>query len=53
MKLTVNELKQINGGGITSAFINSISKGITTFYDLGRSLGSSIRRIVSGSVCPV
>lgn len=53
MKLTVIELKQVNGGGITSSFINAISKGVKTFMDLGRSLGSSIRRLVNGSVCPI
>ena len=46
------QLKQIEGGGITSAMINAISKGVNTLYELGRQLGSSLRRIISNSYCP-
>lgn len=53
MLLSDKELLEVVGGSITSTFINSISKGITTIVDLGRSLGSAIRRIVSGSICPI
>lgn len=51
MKLTKEELLQIKGGELTSQLINSISRGITTFLDLGRALGSAIRRAVTGKSC--
>ena len=45
------ELKQITGGALTAALLAAISKGINTIVDLGRSLGSSIRRIQTGNFC--
>ena len=53
MKLTDKELLMVTGGAITATFINSIARGITTIADLGRSLGSAIRRIVSHKICPI
>ncbi len=45
------ELKQINGGSISATLINAIVKGISLILELGKSLGSSIRRITSGNTC--
>lgn len=45
------ELKQIQGGGISASFITAIVRGINTIIDLGRSLGSTIRRIQTGNLC--
>ncbi len=45
------ELKQIEGGSLTAAFLTAISRGINSIADLGRSLGSSIRRIQTGRFC--
>ena len=53
MELTNKEMYDISGGGITSSMINAISKAATTVYGFGKSFGSSIRRIFSGSYCPV
>ena len=36
MRLNKNEMEQINGGGITSAWVNAISKAVGTIYELGR-----------------
>ncbi len=47
------ELLQIVGGGITASLINSIYRGINSILDLGRSLGSAIRRIGGGKMCPI
>ena len=52
-KLEVAELKNIYGGTITGTFINSITKGVNTFLALGRAVGSSIRRLSNGSMCPL
>lgn len=53
MELKKNEMQEITGGGITSAWINAISKAINVVYDLGRQTGSAIRRLVNGSYCPI
>lgn len=39
------------GGGITSTLINAVARGINVFTDLGRYLGSSIRKIFTGNLC--
>ncbi len=54
MKLSNTELKNIKAGATISAtLINSLIKGINSFLDIGRYLGSSIRRMVSGNTCPL
>lgn len=51
-KISNNELKSLTGGvSITASFITSIARGINSILDLGRSLGSAIRRIQFGSFC--
>lgn len=45
------ELKNIYGGSITATFLGAISRCINSISDLGRSLGSSIRRIQTGRYC--
>ena len=52
MKLTKEELKEIKAGASFSAsLINSLVRGINSVLDVGRYLGSSIRRLVGGKVC--
>lgn len=54
MKLNNNELKMIEAGAsITGTLINSLIKGFNSFLDIGRYFGSSIRRWVSKSSCPL
>ncbi len=49
-----NELLNIEGGvNISGALISYVTKGITTILDMGRSLGTAIRRIGSGNICPM
>ena len=46
------ELLNIIGGGvISSTIINSIVKGINAILELGRSLGSAVRRIQFEDLC--
>ncbi len=45
------EMKMYGGGGISSALLNALSKGVNVFTDLGRYLGSSLRRIFSNNLC--
>ena len=44
-------LNIVGGASWTSSWLNAISKAVTTLMDLGRSLGTSIRRSISGKVC--
>ena len=42
------------GASITSAaWLNAAARAITTLVDLGRSLGTAIRRSISGNVCKI
>lgn len=51
-ELSIKEEKEYMGGaGISAALINAFSKGFTTFTDIGRYLGSSIRRIFDKNFC--
>lgn len=54
MELNKNQLLSVVGGfSISGTFINSIVRGINSFLDIGRSIGTAIRRISSGNVCPL
>ena len=53
-QLNNTELLAIIGGvTISGAFINSIASGITKMLDLGRSLGTAIRRVTGNNLCPI
>ncbi|MBR3898365.1 MAG: hypothetical protein IKJ43_03695 [Bacilli bacterium] len=53
MKLSNEELINISGGAVTSTFINAAVKGITLLIELGKSLGSTIRRISEKKSCSI
>ena len=46
-------INPICGGSITATFINAIVKGLSLLIELGKSLGSSFRRITSGQTCSI
>ena len=51
-KINNNDLYKIIGGGaITGTLLTAITKGVTTIYNIGRALGSSLRRAISGKYC--
>jgi len=53
-ELKKEELLNVSGGFNWSAsWLNAISRGVSTLMDLGRSLGTSIRRSISGKICSV
>lgn len=53
MKLTEEELLQVTGGATLSAtMINAIVKGVDIVLDIGRSLGTAIRRLGDHKTCP-
>lgn len=51
MKLEKTELINVVGGAISASMISAIVRGINSFLDLGRSIGTAIRRIQSGRIC--
>lgn len=51
-ELDNKELMNIEGGfSITGSIINAFTSAVKAIVDLGRSLGSSIRRISSNNLC--
>ena len=54
-ELNNKELMNIEGGAnwLTASFINAAARTIETVLDVGRSLGSAIRRAFSGKICSV
>jgi len=52
--LEKQELLNITGGSsswLSSTFLNSLARVASTLAELGRNLGSAIRRYLSGSMC--
>lgn len=53
MKLEKQELMMIRGGvNITGTMISSFVRCLDIMLDIGRSLGSAIRRMSENSICP-
>ena len=49
-----SELYLIEGGlNVTAALINSLTAGVKIILEVGRSLGSVLRRSVNGGVCKI
>lgn len=48
-----NELLLVSGGALSASLMNAVSRGIKNILDLGRTVGSAIRRIKTGSICSV
>lgn len=53
MVLNTKELQNINGGAISPTLLNSLAKGLSLLFELGRAVGSGIRRAASGKTCSV
>ena len=51
MELTNRELKNIKGGALSAAFLNALARASATILDIGRSIGSSIRRAFTKNFC--
>ena len=54
MEILNNEtLVKVNGGGLklSAALFNSISRGINTMLELGRTIGTSIRMAFTKKIC--
>jgi len=51
--LTNEELALVRGGGITATLLNSVSRLVDTIFNLGQTVGSTIRRLISNNVCKI
>lgn len=51
MKLTDQELFAIQGGAVSAALLNAFARAVSTILDLGRTIGSAIRRMYSKNYC--
>lgn len=51
MKLSEQELTSIYGGAISASLLNAFSRAMTTILELGRTVGSAIRRLYSKNYC--
>lgn len=48
------KLYDIEGGlSVSGTLINAFTSGIKIVLEVGRSLGTSLRRIISGSLCSI
>lgn len=48
-ELNENGLLNVNGGSVIDpALITSLISSASTFYDMGRSVGSSVRKLIHG-----
>lgn len=53
-KISYNEMKNISGGwSFNASYLSSLIRGVNSFLDIGRSIGSAIRRISAGKYCPL
>lgn len=51
MKLNEQDLDKIIGGSVTASMLNAASRAVSTILELGRTIGSAIRRLYSRSYC--
>lgn len=54
-ELNNKELMDVMGGAnwLTASFFNAAARSIETVMNVGRSLGSAIRRAFSGKICSI
>ncbi len=52
-ELNNNEMSQVSGGSIGSSILNAVNNIVTGIYELGRQLGSGVRRLITGEYCRV
>ena len=52
-KLEKERLLKVTGGGISATLLNALARGVNVFLEVGRSVGSAIRRFLSGKKCAI
>ena len=55
IKLEKEELKKIDGGALVfnATYLNALYKFSSLIFDVGKEVGSSIRRLSENKVCPL
>ncbi len=51
MRLNDEQLTRIDGGAVTASLLNAISRVVDTILEIGRTVGSAIRRLYNGNFC--
>ena len=51
MQLSNEELKNLIGGSLTASFLSALVRGFNFILDLGKTIGTAIRRGTSGNAC--
>ena len=51
MIIKTEQLYNIKGGAITASFLNSVVRIFTTVIDLGKMIGSTLRRVKNKNYC--
>lgn len=51
MKLHSQELLEIKGGAITATLLNALARVVNSIIEIGKMVGSSIRRISTKTYC--
>ncbi len=46
-------LKIVGGINLTASFLSAIVRGVGLIYEIGQSVGTALRRMRSGKICPV
>ena len=52
-ELNKNQLLEVTGGTISATLLNAIIRGADLFLEVGRSLGTAIKRFFSKKVCKI
>ena len=52
-ELKEKEMMEIDGGTLTSSFINAIANIVNVIFDIGKETGSAIRRLTMGNYCSI
>lgn len=53
-KISIEEMQKINGGfNLSAAMFQQILKFANMFFEIGKALGSALKRSQTGTTCPV
>jgi len=52
-ELNYQELCSVIGGGISGAILNYATKLMNAIFDIGKSFGGALRRVISKNMCPL
>lgn len=54
MELANVELIKVEGGlNFSGALVSSLTRALNTFFSIGQAIGSAVRRVSAGKLCPL